>query len=310
MRDDAWPAYCRDILAACVASAARQFPPKGETEAEQIHSLRKSLKEARAIARLFLRCVGEPARVTIASLAVVRRRVGRARDLDVMEMRLLRLSPPAEIGKPLAAAIARERDDVVRLRGGLAAGASRTQLNAIVKRVEAWDLREAGTTDIVDAVARTYRQARQRGRLAFANDDPAALHALRSRVVDLCYQLAALSPAWPAALEAQSEELDALRDTLGAFNDLVLLSKFAADRGGLEPYALVDLQQRLDTKREKLGRRAKIEFKRLFAETPGAFADRLSAYLEHPIKKPKICDAGRLSRQRTAAGLTPPKSET
>ena len=42
--------------------------------------------------------------MTIAALAVVRRRVGRARDLDVMEARLQRLAPPAEIAKPLGEA--------------------------------------------------------------------------------------------------------------------------------------------------------------------------------------------------------------
>ena len=83
-----------------------------------------------------------------------------------------------------------------------------------------------GNDEIVKAVARTYRQARRRGKLALRSDDPAALHALRARVVDLQYQLAALSSASPAALNAQSEELNALRDTLGDFNDLHVLSNF------------------------------------------------------------------------------------
>ena len=61
-----------------------------------------------------------------------------------------------------------------------------------------------GADEIVDAVARTYRQARKRGRLAFAGDDPVALHALRARVVDLRYQLALLSCAWPEALNVQA----------------------------------------------------------------------------------------------------------
>ena len=224
--------------------------------------------------------------MTIAALAVVRRRVGRARDLDVMAARLTRLAPPAEIAKPLAEAIERERAAASRAHGGFATRASRAQLNAIVKRLEAWDLGRVGDDDVVEAVARTYRQARRRGRLAFDGDDPAELHALRSRVVDLRYQLSALSPAWPAALNAQSEGLNGLRDTLGDFNDLEVLGKFAAERGGLPPEALAALTARLGAKQKKLRRRAETEFDRLFAETPDAFAERLAAYLRRPMEKP------------------------
>ncbi len=104
MRDDAWPRCCRAVLMGSVTAAARQFPGRGEQAPERVHRVRKTLKEARAVTRLFLPCLEEPARVTIAALAVVRRRVGRARDLDVMEARLQRLAPPAGIAKPLGEA--------------------------------------------------------------------------------------------------------------------------------------------------------------------------------------------------------------
>jgi len=287
MRDQAWPLYCRALLVGSVASAARQFPGRREHAPERVHGLRKTLKEARAIARLFLPSLGEPARVTIAALAVVRRRVGRARDLDVMEARLTRLAPAPEIAAPLVEAIGRERAAASRAHGAFATSVSRAQLNAVVKRLESWDLENLDADDIVEAVARTYRQARRRGRTAFDSDDPAALHALRTRVVDLRYQLAALSPAWPAALNAQSEELNALRDTLGDFNDLHVLATFATERAALAPEALAGLMAPLASKQKKLRRRAETEFDRLFAETPDAFAERLSAYLRQPMTKLK-----------------------
>ena len=287
MRGDAWPLYCRKLLLASVASAAQEFPGRGEQAPERVHGLRKTLKEARAIARLFLPALGEPARVTIAALAVVRRRVGRARDLDVMRARLARLAPPPEIAAPLLEAIGRERAIVSGAHGGFATSASRAQLNAIVKRVEAWDVTRLSAWDIAEAVARTYRQARRRGRHAFQSADPAALHALRGRVVDLRYQLAALSPAWPAALNAHSDELNALRDTLGDFNDLRVLAAFATERAALTPEALAELTARLAAKQKKLRHRAQTEFDRLFSETPNAFAERLLAYLLRPMAVPK-----------------------
>jgi CHAD domain-containing protein len=288
MRADAWPQYCRAALIRSVGAAGKRFPGPGEEAPERVHDVRKTLKQARALARLFLPCVGEPARVTIAALAATRRQIGRARDLDVMALRLKRLAPPPEVAAPLLAAIQRERAAARRARRGLSAKAPRARLGAIVKRLEGWDVSAVGTEAIVAAVARTYRQARRRGRLAFKSDEPAALHAFRARVVDLRYQLALLACAWPEALNAQAEGLDELREALGDHHDLHVLAQFAAARGDLKPEALKDLGGRTAAKQKKLRRRAQAEFDRLFAETPGAFAARLAAYLARPVMKPEV----------------------
>src|SRR5271154_2529338 len=166
MRADAWAQYCHAALVRSVSAAAARFPGPGEEAPKRVHDVRKMLKEARAIARLFLHCVGEPGRVTIAALAATRRQIGRARDLDVMALRLKRLEPPPEVSGPLMAAIARERQAAQRARRGLSASAPRARLNAIVRRLEGWDLSALGTEEIGAAVARTYRQARKRGCLA------------------------------------------------------------------------------------------------------------------------------------------------
>ena len=267
---------------------AATFPRPGEEAPKRVHDARKTLKEARAITRLFLHCVGEPARVTITALAATRRQIGRARDLDVMAVRLKRLEPSPEISEPLMAAIARERAAAQRARRGLGAKTPRARLAAIARRIEGWDLSVVGADEIVDAVARTYRQARKRGRLAFAGDDPVALHGLRARVVDLRYQLALLSCAWPEALNVQGEALNDLREALGDFNDLHVLETFAAEHGKLAPQALEDLHARVEAKQKKLRRRAESEFERLFAETPSGFAARMAAYLSNPVIEPEI----------------------
>src|SRR5258708_35121991 len=108
MRAGAWPEHCRAEHVRSVAAAAAKFPAPGEEAPKRVHDVRKTLKEARAIARLFLDCVGEPARVTISALAATRRQLGRTRDLDVMAVRVPRLEPPPEGSEPLIGAIARE----------------------------------------------------------------------------------------------------------------------------------------------------------------------------------------------------------
>src|SRR5208283_5322901 len=130
MQTHIWPEYCRALLASSVAAAAERFPGRGEEAPESVHSVRKMLKESRALARLFLPSVGEPARVTIAALAVIRRRVGRARDIDVMESRLRRLKPAPAFAAPLEEAIERERAAANRAHTSFATAASRAQLKA------------------------------------------------------------------------------------------------------------------------------------------------------------------------------------
>jgi CHAD domain-containing protein len=302
MRSDAWPQHCRAALVRSVAAAAAKFPGPGEEAPKRVHDVRKTLKEARAIARLFLQSVGEPARVTITTLAATRRQIGRARDLDVMAQRVHRLEPPREVSEPLMAAIEREREAAQRARRGLAASTPRARLSAIVRRLEGWDLSAIGTEEIVDAVARTYRQAQRRGLVAYQTDDPAALHASRSRVVDLRYQLSLLSCAWPEALNAQAEALNDLREALGDFNDLHVLETFVAEHGGLSAQALEQLGERITLKQEKLKRRAHVEFERLFAETPSAFATRIAAYLDHPVTEPEVAqDEPAAAKPATAA---------
>ena len=301
MRSDAWPQHCRAALVRSVAAAAAKFPGPGEEAPKRVHDVRKTLKEARAIARLFLDCVGEPARVTITTLAATRRQIGRARDLDVMAQRVQRLEPPPEISEPLIAAIAREREAAQRARRGLSAATPRTRLTAIVRRVEGWDLSALGTEEIVHAVARTYRQAQRRGLIAYETEHPTALHASRSRVVDFRYQLSLLSCAWPEALNAQAEALNDLREALGDFNDLHVLETFAAEHGGLSAQALEELGARIKQKQAKLKRRAHVEFERLFAETPSAFATRIAAYLANPVTEPEVAPDGTAAAKAASA---------
>ena len=189
MRSDAWPQHCRAALVRSVSAAAAQFPAPGEEAPKRVHDVRKTLKQARAIARLFLHCVGEPARVTITALAATRRQIGRARDLDVMALRVQRLEPPPEVAEPLAAAIARERAAAQRARRGLSASAPRARLNTIVRRVEGWDLSAVGTEDDC-----------RRGRAHLSASAQARPSCFRKRRSDgaSCFALPRRRPALPA----------------------------------------------------------------------------------------------------------------
>jgi hypothetical protein len=53
---------------------------------------------------------------------------------------------------------------------------------------------------------------------------------------------------------------------------------------------LEELRARMALKQNKLKRRAGVEFERLFAETPSAFAIRVAAYLDHPVTEPGVAE--------------------
>jgi hypothetical protein len=103
--------------------------------------------------------------------------------------------------------------------------------------------------------------------------------------VDLSHQCALFESAWPALFAAYDAELQKLRQSLGAHNDLTVLGEFALSRrelSGESAEALVALVLR---KRKPLERKAAQQFERLFAERPGAFGRRMAAYLAHPQQK-------------------------
>ena len=131
----------------------------------------------------------------------------------------------------------------------------------------------------------TYRAAKRLGRVAWARADADDLHDLRSHVVDLGHQCALFEPIWPELISAYCGELHRLRQSLGDHNDLTVLGEFALSRRELSAEAAENLVELVLRARRPLERRAHSQFERSFAERPGAFARRISAYFAHPQHK-------------------------
>jgi len=301
-RKAGWPVYCRAALARAIRLASRQFPRAGEDEATRIHEVRKTLKGAAGLARLFVDLVGAPAEATVEAINAARRKVGRARDLDILPGVIASLDPPAEAREALVAAIVKEREAERRAHHDLDVAGLASELRALAEAVDAWDVEAAATPALTAALRRSYRSARRRGEAALASRDAVALHKFRVRVVDLAYQFAALEPAWPAMMRATMRELHRLRTALGDHNDLTVLARFAATRAELTPEQKVLGAILIAKKRRPLERRAAQLFGRLFAERPSAFERRMAAYLDYPRRKPP---ARKLTRQAHAAAAHP-----
>jgi len=302
-RKSGWPPHCRAALARALRLASRQFPRAGEDEATRVHDVRKTLKGAAALARLFTDLVGQPAEATLTAINAARRRVGRARDLDILPGVIAALDLPPETREALIAAIAEQREAERRAHRDIDVGGLAAELRALADSVEAWDVETASATPLIAAVRRAYRSARRRGDAALPNGAPRELHDLRVRVVDLVHQLGVFEPAWPAMMRATMRELQRLRTALGDHNDLSVLSEFAAARPELTPERKVAVAVLIAKRRRPLARRAAQLYARLFAERPSAFERRLAATIENPRRKPP---AHRPARAPRVAASPPP----
>jgi CHAD domain-containing protein len=298
-RKSGWPPHCRAALARALRLASRQFPRAGEDEATRVHDVRKTLKGAAGLARLFTSLVAAPAEATLAAINAARRKVGRARDLDILPGVIASLELPAESRDALIAAIAEQREAERRAHHDIDVSGLAAELRGLADSVETWDVEAAGVTPLIAALRRTYRSARRRGDAALPGGSPSELHALR--VVDLVYQLAVFEPAWPAMIRAATRELQRLRTALGDHNDLSVLAEFAAARPELTPEQKVAVAVLIAKRRRPLARRAAQLYARLFAERPSAFERRLAATIENPRRKPPGRRPPRAPRPAAAA---------
>ena len=279
-----WTVRAQTALVSALRQAAEQFPHPGYDGATQIHESRKALKLSASLARLFVPVMTQEAYRALEVIDGARRKVGRARDLDILPgvLGTLRCNPATR--DELMRAIAIERGRVRQDHADIDAPGLTSSLQEHAELVNGWDLSFVDTEALTGCLRHSYRSAKRRGRIAWSSGDADDLHSLRLRVVDLGHQLALLTPAWPAMIGATTAELHKLRQSLGDYNDLTVLGEFALSRREVTSEAIEEFVALVLRKRRPLERRARSQFERLFAERPGAFGRRIACYLAHPQK--------------------------
>lgn len=279
---DPWPRRCRRDLVGAVLEAADLFPHSGQDNAAQIHAARKALKHARALARLFIPSADLAAYAAIDVLDKARRKIGLARDLDVMQEVAASLGDDLDAGvaRHLADAIAFEREVARIAHGDIDVVSQTSELRALARSIEGWDVAETSSASLLKALRAGYRGARRLGREAFS-DGAGDLHELRRFVVDLEHQFASFRPAWPPLFLALGAELRRLRQLLGEHNDLAMLGEFANSRREISLAQMSALALKIERRQARLARRANGSFARLFSERPGALEKRLACYLDN-----------------------------
>ncbi|MBO0757398.1 MAG: CHAD domain-containing protein [Bradyrhizobiaceae bacterium] len=250
-------------------------------DAEVVHDVRKALKRWRALLRLlepFLPVgAGRELRIAARDLA---RGLAQARDprsvLDALED--LTEANPGLSQRSLESI--RKRVDRLRVSAETAILTDEararlsTEFAAIEETIAAWSLDRLKFDDVADSLTKTYHRARR----AVPDDWQIAtveeLHDLRKRVVEHRYQMELIEPLWPKLGRVWVGEAQRLRDRLGCYHDLDMLSRLTRPnkRLGMSQARLLPLVR--ERQREHLRVAARLAG-RLFAEKPNAFRSRL-----------------------------------
>jgi CHAD domain-containing protein len=273
-----------------LAGAVERLERAEEGPVKAVHEARKHLKKTRALLRLVRPALGKQAyRQENDALRDAGLALSGARDADVRVATAQALAEhaagrlPADVFDALRDALAAEAAGAERV-GADRFAAVIEALRATEPRVEAWPLDDADWDTVLAAATRAYARGREAFALARATPEPELLHAWRKRAKDLWYHQRLLAPAWPDVLDAQAEAAHELSELLGDDHDLAVLDqRLADDAAPLAP--AVDAQRgelralvahrsgELRADAARLGRR-------LYAESPKAFARRLARYVE------------------------------
>lgn len=292
----AWKALCRHVADAQrhVAAARAQVATdaSGAPAERAIHEARKSLKRARAFARLLVPALGEPvagaidrsARDVGRTLAPLRDAVAARAALDVVRARL-----GADAGLDAAAweAVARAGGAVEdgSAHRGVAATAvldgAVTDLEGLRVQLRTATRPEPSTVAWTHGLRALHRTARRAARAALATpDDDERVHAARSQWKRLGLAVRAYRAAAPALVRPWVAEVEAVCALLGDDHDQVLVrERLVAGVDGVPEEAVEKLRAASQAIGEAHRAEALPRLARLAAEPSKGFAARHRAYV-------------------------------
>jgi CHAD domain-containing protein len=251
---------------------------------DAVHEFRRAMKQWRALMRLLRPFVADAERMRIEardharSLASARDGQAALNALDQIVDHTAALSArsTASVRGRLEALRGSEERAVLTgdLRDTIAAW-----LDGAAAAVELWPLDAVDFAAVAARLAASYRRARGHMPADWTLASPEDLHELRQRVVEHRYQMELVEPLWPRFGRMWTEEAERLRDRLGKYQDLAVLERLAGPHQTLARWRS-RLVPASAERRAAMSQRAERIARRLFAERPKAFRQRLEALWE------------------------------
>ncbi|NNF59123.1 MAG: CHAD domain-containing protein [Rhodothermaceae bacterium] len=249
---------------------------------DSVHTARKALKRARAVLRLVRGALAQDDFDRLDdAVRQLGRRLGPVRDAAVADSLVDGLAEEKALKPSVIRALRAELD--ARHAAAWIDLTADDGIEAI--RTELADLRlDRDALAGIDALALhggfawTYRRGGERLSRAVERRRAHDLHAWRRQVKHLGYQLRVLTPIWPLVLGPTARAFDRLAEALGDDHDLDELARIAAASGlgKNEARAVARLARK---RREALQSAIWPLGARCYAESPGAFAGRVTLYL-------------------------------
>jgi CHAD domain-containing protein len=252
-----------------------------------VHGARKQLKRARATLRLLRASIGDNTyRRENEAVRDVAQPLSPVRDSEIL---IEAFDGLMERAKDAASSL-----PVERLRRGLkrhraqvathSAGKSqltraRESLRSISQRSQHWPQGDQRWRALKVGLRRAYRSGRKALEIARAEPTTEHLHEWRKQAKYSWYQLQQLEPLAPKAIGRLADRFHRLTTQLGDDHDLaVLLEQLSAAGSPLNGGQAVTLRDLIERRRAQLQEKAFACGKRLYADTPKAFAARLNRY--------------------------------
>lgn len=265
-----------------IADARAALSDSELADAEAVHEVRKALKRWRALLRLLARPLGEQADQMRAEARELMRALGGARDAQAA------LDALKDLRKAEAPLSATSTETMRRRLTDIRDTAEKTgftpdmrerltrYLDYATLSFERWPLQAVDFDTVGDGLTATYRRARQLVPDDWADTEPEHLHDLRRRVVEHRHQMDLIEHLWPRLGQAWAEEVQRLRNRLGACQDMAILAEFTAPHQPLAPWRS-RLTPAIEARRAAHLKSAGRLAGRLFAEKPKAYRRRIAA---------------------------------
>ena len=289
--DEPLPLAMQRITVDLLSRAIGDLRREGDRSFDKgIHGARKKMKRLRGLVRLVRDTIGYRSyRDENVVLRNTARSIAGMRDAWVLveTLRDLRRSygdllAERTFAAPEAWLLHRHEERRKTVTGAVVTGAV-VNLGAAKARYAAFPIEEAIANDfgsIAPGIERVYRRGRRGFERSVETRQVEDLHEWRKRVKYLRYQMEALAPVQPALIGSLAGELDRLGEQLGADHDLAVL----ADTIMSHPQSCADARERwllialIHERRADLQAVALRGGTALYAETPGAFVERIDAY--------------------------------
>ncbi|MBR2537692.1 MAG: CHAD domain-containing protein [Hyphomicrobium sp.] len=282
--------------------------------ASAIHETRKAIKRLRALLKTAAPTLGaKAARKHDRVFRDIARALSSRRDDDVIEATVASLesrygADAVAILAPLRSALDNAKATVAPALDAARAQELREALKTEGKKLRKLRLKGFGLSAVVEGTGASYAAGRRALKRAIKQPSDERIHDLRKTVQAHWRHMALLSRAWPEEFAARVMVSRELSQVLGDDHDLVLVKTAASQLAGDETTAasakaIIELCER---RQANLRDAMKPHAARLYAESPQAFMDRLTVYVQtarrnqEPVKKVSVQPAPDKAIEKTA----------